>query len=197
MSALALLYEPAPVAMAECSKGEANELLAEWEHPLGPCNRPFHQEHHLLVVAGEPVALTVSASTVSPTISTHRRNEVVELARIARAPDAWWAMRPALRIWRQVFAPRWETWPVAAAYAYALPGTEGDIYRFDGWELVGTVGKARAGKSSTWSNPSAADGIGDGRKKLWRYVYGDRKQLASDTPPADARQLASDEKARD
>lgn len=89
----ALLYELPIVGMSECSRAEANDLLREWNHPLGPCDRPFHQEQHILLVAGEPVALTVSASTVSSNVGAvydrvvpnphgHKRTEVVELARI-------------------------------------------------------------------------------------------------------------------
>lgn len=171
MTDLALLYEPATVQMVDCDKREANDLLTEWKHPLGPCERPFHQEQQLLLVAGEPVALTVSASTVSSAVGTHRRTEVVELARIARAPGARWAMRPALRLWRAVFAQRWETWDVVAAYSYSLPGYSGDIYRFDGWEMVKVCKPANPGKGSTWSKSSATDQLGDGKKKLWRYVF--------------------------
>lgn len=197
MGALALLYEPSVVGVDAVERKVANRLLDSWgTHPLGPCLRPFEVDSHVLYVRGAPVALTMTASIVSPTVETHSRSEVVELARIARSPDAAWALRPMLRLWREALVFDWRSWPFVAAYSYAVPGTEGDIYRFDGWEKIGRRRKARAGKSSTWSKASATDSIADGEKTLWRYVYTAPKQLASDTPPAELEQLASDERTR-
>jgi len=194
MTALALLYSPSVVGVDAVDRKVANRLLDEWgTHPLGPCRRPFEVDSHVLSVRGVPVALTMTGSIVSPTVEEHSRREVVELARIARSPDAAWALRPMLRLWREVLAFDWHSWPFVAAYSYAVPGTEGDIYRFDGWEKVGRRRKAGAGKSSTWSNASATDEIGDGVKTLWRYVYGERKQLDSVSRAVASSQLASGE----
>lgn len=148
---------------------EANRLLVEWVHPLGACERPFHQDAHVMHVAGRPVACTVSASTVSATCGGMARTELVELARIARAPDAPWAMRPMLRLWREVLAPLWPCWRPKAAVSYALPGTPGDLYRFDGWERLGAVRPSAGG--GTWSNAPTVNRIADARKTLWRWTY--------------------------
>lgn len=155
---------------------EANDLLVEWAHPLGRCERPFGSMAHVMHVDGEPVAVTVAASTVSSTVEGYPRKALVELARIGRAADAPWAMRPMLRLWRAVLAHRWSYWPIKAAVSYAIPGKVGDIYRFDGWERVKVCKPSSPGQGSTWSKPSATDAIGDGRKTLWMYRY-DLKEL--------------------
>ena len=150
---------------------EANALLTLWDHPLDACNRPFGSMSHVLSIEGQPVAVTVAASTVSSTVAGYQRRQVVELARIARSPEHPWAMRPMLRLWRADLAQRWAYWPVSAAVSYSLPGTKGDIYRFDGWRFVKHVKRSSPGKGSTWAKPSASDVIGDGIKGLWIYDY--------------------------
>lgn len=153
------------LAVEQVEPAEANTWVDHWAHPLGACERPFHQEAHMLIVDGRPAAATVSASTVSATSAGFDRGAIVELARIARAPEHPWVMRPMLRIWRAVLAQRWSCWPVRAAVSYALPGYLGDIYRFDGWKLYGEM--APSGGGGTWSNGSRALG----RKRLWFYEY--------------------------
>lgn len=157
-------------AMEPCDDVTADTLLERWEHPLGPCNRPFGRQDWLMAIDGEPVAVCVSASTVSDTVAGYARGQVVELARIARHPAHRFVLRVALRLWRVYLAERWPYWPVAAAVSYALPGTPGDIYRFDGWERVGAV--RPSGGSGTWTRarPRVND-VADGRKTLWRYRF--------------------------
>jgi hypothetical protein len=163
-----------PVAVIALTRGQANDCLTRWEHSLGPCDRPFEQNQHGLVVAGDIIAVTTTASIVSPTLTDERehvwnRSQVVELARICAVKR--WATRPMLRLWREVLAFEWESWPVQAAFSYATPGKRGDIYRFDGWTRVRQVKKASPGKGSTWATGSATDAIGDGKKTLWTYRY--------------------------
>src|SRR4051794_3512571 len=118
------------VAVDEVDPADVNGLLVEWQHPLGSCDRPFGQQGHVLytTIGGQPraVAVTMSASIVSSTAAGYECGQVVELARIARAPDAPWSMRVLLRLWRVLLAPTWPYWPVKAAVSYALPGTPGD-----------------------------------------------------------------------
>ena len=153
------------VTVEQVDIAEANALLTLWEHELGPCRHPFRQEAHAMLVDGRPLAVTISASTVSARCGDMPRRELVELARIARHPDERWV----LRIWREVCAPSWACWPVRAAVSYALPGRTGDLYRFDGWERVGEVRPSPGG--GTWSNAPTVNGVADGRKVLWRYRY--------------------------
>jgi hypothetical protein len=165
--------------MEPCDDELADALLIRWDHPLGPCNRPFGRQDWLMTIDGEPVALATSASTVSKTVAGFERGQVVELARIARHPDHPFVLRVALRLWRAYLAERWPYWPVAAAVSYAIPGTPGDIYRFDGWERVGVT--RPSGGSGTWTRarPRVND-ISDGKKTLWRYQYA--SQRPNDTP---------------
>lgn len=168
------LFGDSIVRVEEITRSDCNNLLALWQHPLGPCHRPFGQDHWLLICRGRPVALAVSASIVSSTIrdateATRSRREVVELARIARSPDDPWALRVMLRLWREELAAEWPHWPARLLVSYALPGTSGDLYRFDGWTRVRTVKPASPGNGSTWARGSRTDTIGDGRKTLWTY----------------------------
>jgi len=168
------LFGDAVVRIEPVDRATSNDLLAAWAHPLGPCNRPFGQDHWLLIAAGRPCALAVSASIVSPTLRDERdqtwtRRQVVELARLARHPDEQWALRPMLRLWREALAPAWPHWTAELLVSYSLPGTPGDLYRFDGWTRARTVGRSHAGATSTWSSSAATDRIADGRKGLWIY----------------------------
>lgn len=170
---------PDPVAVEAISRPEANRLLTGWDHPLGPCDRPFGQDHWLLMVGGQVCSLAVTASTVSPTVTDEtghvwRRKQLVELARIATHPLHRWSTRVMLRLWREHLArTEWRHWTPDAVVSYALPGKQGHIYRTDGWTKVRKGKKASPGKGSTWATGSAADEIGDGRKTLWMYRYGE------------------------
>lgn len=171
---LSLFGEPSSVSAVRLDRGEVNRLLTDWDHQLGPCDRPFGQDHHGLLVGGRLVAATVTASTVSSTVTDEHgvvwpRNQLVELARIVRDPGEPWVLRVMLRLWREVLAHEWEHWPAAAAVSYALPGRSGNLYRFDGWTFVRWTKPSSGG--GTWSGPGRANGVGDGRKGLWIYRY--------------------------
>lgn len=166
------LFGDALVRVEPIDRAECGRLLTAWAHPLGPCNRPFGQDHWLLTAAGRPAALAVSASIVSPAIRDETglawpRSQVVELARIARSPEAAWSLRVMLRLWREVLVDQWSHWSPGLLVSYSLPGLPGDLYRFDGWMKARTVRPSRPGAGSTWSRSSATDSIGDGRKDLW------------------------------
>lgn len=157
----------APVSVIRVERGVANELLVEWDHPLGPCTRPFGREYFVLVVSGEPVALASSVSTVSaPVYQQYTRRNVVELGRLARSPRHPHALRAMLRLWREYLAPMWAYWPVEAAVSYALPGTTGDLYRFDGWKKVREC-RPWAGGGTRARPPRKIEGV----KSLWIYEY--------------------------
>lgn len=164
--------------VGEVSREDANRLLEEWDHPLGPCRRPFGQQSFVLDVAGQPVALAVSASMVAKHVVNkdrvvlYRRNQVVELARVARHPDHRFVLRPFLRLYREYLAPTWPYFQPAAAISYAMPGTKGDLYRFDGWEFVRRCEISRGGGTWTYSDPKVSQ-IADGVKSLWLWRYDD------------------------
>lgn len=160
------------MSLGEVHPDTTNVLLQEWHHPLGPIGRPFGMQAWILDVLGEPVALAVSASPVSTTVKgkTYHRSQIVELARIARHPDHPHILRVMLRLWRVYLAQLWPYNPVEAVISYALPGTPGDIYRFDGWENWGKCGVSKGGGTWTSKEPKVSK-IGDGVKTLWGFVY--------------------------
>jgi hypothetical protein len=160
-----------PVMEVRCVDAHtANALLTAWEHPLGECNRPFGREDWLLEIDGRSAALATSASIVSSTspVFGHswRRDECVELARIVRSPYHPRVMRVMLRLWSEYLAARWPYWQPPLAVSYAMPGTKGDIYRFDGWTRVGVRRPSGGGGTWTRTRPSVND-IADGVKTLW------------------------------
>jgi hypothetical protein len=165
-----------PLFFQEIGPEQANDLIEEWGHPLGRCNRPYLSRAWGLAIDGQAAAVAMSASTVGATSAGYKRAQVVELARIARHPDHPGIMRVMLRLWRDYFAARWDGWdsPPWAAVSYALPADEngkgtGNLYRFDGWKLWG---KCKPwGGGATWSNPSKANTLGDGIKKLYYYPF--------------------------
>lgn len=159
------------VAVEQATMGEANQLLVQWGHYLGPCRRPFGQQAFVLEVDGRPVAAAVSASIVSATVAEFSRGQVVELARLCAAPDARWSTRVMLRLWREVLADAWPHWPVHAAVAYSQNARhQGDIYRFDGWTKI--TDKAGSSGGSAWSRKRYASDAAHGRKTLWLWRYG-------------------------
>jgi hypothetical protein len=173
-----------PLFFDEIKLDQANELIAEWGHPLGPCNRPFQSRAWGLAIDGQAAAVAISASTVGATSAGYKRKQVVELARIARHPDHRGIMRVMLRLWRDYFAARWDGWdtPVEAAVSYALPKDEdgnenANVYRFDGWKYWGMCKPWSGG--ATWSNPSKANEMGNEVKKLYYYPF--RRRLRTFT----------------
>lgn len=165
------LAPAAAVGLHRVELAEANQLLAEWGHYLGPCLRPFHQEGWLLEVAGRPVSVAVSASAVAARTAGHDRQQLVELARLCSGEP--WATRVMLRLWREVAAPAWESWPPAAAIAYSQNDRhEGRIYRFDGWTRV-TTAAGTSGGGGQWSSARRSGDARRGRKTLWLWSYQD------------------------
>ncbi|WIN00051.1 hypothetical protein ACTOB_003728 [Actinoplanes oblitus] len=117
-------------------------------------------------MAGQPVCVAVSASTASSTAAGYGRKQLVELARLCSAPTARWATRPMLRLRREVAAPSWPYWPVAAAVAYSHNSRhDGDIYRFDGWTRMSVTAGTHGG--GTWSRRRVAPDTARGTKTLW------------------------------
>ena len=166
--------------------GDANRCLVEWGHRLGPVFRPFRQEAYGFEVDGALVAVAISGSIVHGPVAAawkdrdgwhvpfedrpegYARNEVVELTRLAAAES--WMSRIMLRLWREVCAPRWKSWPVRAAVSYSHNAMHrGDLYRFDGWEKV----REDAGSSGggTWSRKRKNTDAVFGKKTLWMWRY--------------------------
>jgi len=116
---------------------EANQLVTEWGHDLGPISRPFGSQAWVLHIGGDPVSVAVSVSTVARITAGYHRTELVELSRLCSCQP--WANRVMLQLWREVAARRWPHWEPAAAVSYPLNARhDGQLYRFDGWEKITT-----------------------------------------------------------
>ena len=163
-----LFCEPM-AALVPLALRDANTLLAQWEHRLGPVNRPFRSEAFALTLDQSPIAVAVSASIVGGPVAGYRLTEVVELARLCAEPDNRWANRVLLRLWRETCAPRWKCWPVRAAVSYSHNAMhQGHIYRADGWRLVKEDAGATAG---TNHGRMVAASRTAGKKRLWVWEY--------------------------
>lgn len=159
------------------SVDEANVLLVKWGHKLGPVNRPFRQEAYALELLGRVVSIATSGSIVNGPVAGYQRDEVVELTRLAACEP--WANRVMLRLWREVCAPAWKSWPVLAAVSYSHNAMHrGDLYRFDGWEKV----KDNCGSSGggSWSRKRYATEAVMGKKSLWVWRYAPAVQGSED-----------------
>ncbi|MET9729262.1 hypothetical protein ABZZ79_00925 [Streptomyces sp. NPDC006458] len=168
---LAAITAPA-AGFFETDTAAANALLTCWGHYLGPSDRPFGSQAWRLDVGGEPVSVAISASTVSATVGGYARRQVVELARLCTRPGEQWATRVTLRLWRQVGAPAWPYWDVAAAVAYSDNKRHpGHIYRTDGWRRLTDRAGAPSGPNATWSKQRAEGHPARGRKSLWLWQY--------------------------
>ncbi|MEG8184199.1 hypothetical protein GZH49_37675 [Nocardia terpenica] len=194
---LALRLSPV-VAFYQVTVQEAGELLIAWRHPLHlpdddhpngrPYTRPFGSMAFVMEDRGRPAAAVVLASTINASVCKARgwhRYNTVDLARIARSPDRrdQQCLRAVLRIARDYLAPLWlGTYPawdarsaqlcgsaqLAALSSTSLPGTSGNLYRFDGFERIR---RATGGHGGGHQRPSAANAIGDGARGLWVYRY--------------------------
>jgi hypothetical protein len=163
---------PPAIEIRQLTRKEANVLAEAWS-PLGRESRPFGYHAFALFVKGKPIALATAGSTVSASVDAelglHRRN-VIELTRLCRSdePAAAGSMRVMLRLWREFLAtPYWPYYPnttKVALVTYQLPGTEGHIYRTDGWVRLRDC-KPWGGRG-TWQNGSRTGSHPDG---LWAY----------------------------
>lgn len=164
------------VGLVAVDVDEANGLLEEWEHYLGPLERPFRNDAWALDFDGSPVSIATSSSIVGETSAGYPKHEAVELSRLCTRPGCEWATRVMLRLWREAAAPLWPCpapragQPALAAVAYSKNDRhEGRIYRFDGWTKV--TDRAGSGGGGQWSRKRAKSDAANGPKTLWLWNY--------------------------
>lgn len=128
------------------SINEANRLLAEWGHAMGPLNRPMQgsllscggDAAHALFHEGRPVAVVTTSNLIGSHVAGHpemTRENTCELSRLCASRRD--LCRVALRLWREfVWSPMSGRFPWAISYQDANLH-KGDVYRFDGWEAIG------------------------------------------------------------
>lgn len=168
MSVQARLLEIPMAGLYPLGIADANLLLTEWGHRLGPVHRPFRQEAYGFEVDGRVVALATSGSIVNGPVAGLERDEVVELTRLASSEP--WGCRVMLRLWREVCAPRWKSWPAKAAVSYSHNAMHpGNLYRFDGWEKVREDAGSTGG--GTWSRVRKNSDAVFGKKTLWLWRF--------------------------
>lgn len=145
---------------------EANQLLQQWGHRMGPLERgnSSAQQCHALFVHGKPVALACTSSLIRERVggglSHMTRENTVELSRLCAGER--WANRVALRLWRECVFPG-----TGATFAISYQDADihnGNTYRFDGWE--------RAGFSS--SGTDSRSGRSGRRKWIWVWPRSQR-----------------------
>jgi hypothetical protein len=176
---VALQLRRQPLAgFSEIGLDEANELLVDWGHYLGDCDRPFRSEAYAYDVGGRIVSVAVSSSAVNHVTDldgrTWHRNEIVELSRLCTRPGEEWATRVMLRQWRELAAPAWccprprrGLRPLVAIAYSKNDRHDGRIYRFDGWEKIRET--AGSGGGGAWSRKQYASDAAHGRKTLWLW----------------------------
>lgn len=115
---------------------DANRMLTEWKHKMGPINRPFPSSAFALSHLGTPVAVAVHACLIAGTVGGVDyvgRDNAIELARLCAVRPG--LCRVALRMWREFVFPT-----LGRRYAVSYQDADlhnGNTYRFDGWKRVG------------------------------------------------------------
>jgi hypothetical protein len=125
--------------VAAIDKADLNRCLVAWGHRMGPWTRPdyggpwFHAMHH----HGEPVAVAAAGTLITKRAAGFSRDEAFELGRVcAVRPHLCRAM---LRLWREFVFPdlcRAYGWRWVISYQDEALHS-GNLYRHDGWLLVG------------------------------------------------------------
>ncbi|MER2267173.1 hypothetical protein [Methylobacterium oxalidis] len=145
-------------------RAELNRLLVRWGHRMGPYTRPGYaiEAHYAMFERGEPVAVAAAGETVREVIGQTgiRRERGVEFARLCAARRD--LCRPMLRLWREMIFPA-----IGAVHGRDLAVSyqdealhSGDLYRFDGWVLLGRGGGG---------GPDSRTGLAGRRMKIWAW----------------------------
>jgi len=126
------------VTFEQIDLAEANRLLSEWGHKMGPLERGNESGvHYALRHEGSPVAVAMSSSLIRECVgggNQHMtRDNTIELSRLCAARPG--LCRVALRLWREFVFPN-----IGKAYAISYQDADmhsGNTYRFDGWQRIG------------------------------------------------------------
>ena len=115
---------------------DANALLVQWGHKMGPLNRPNgYVRCQALLHHDEPIAVATTSSLIRETVAgcpDLNRENCIELSRLCAARSG--LCRVMLRLWRELVFP---TLGFACAVSYQDADMHsGNTYRFDGWTRV-------------------------------------------------------------
>jgi len=156
-----LMLVPPVVSLDRIERHELNDCLTAWQHKMGAWTRPFEQVEwlHGLRHNGELVAVTAAAQLMRERCGGFDRSQAFELGRVCAARPH--INRAMVRLWREFVFPA-----ICAAHGYCAVISyqdavmhRGDLYRFDGWTLVG------ASRSGT----DARSGRKGRSKKIWAW----------------------------
>lgn len=152
-----LLY--ASVTFGSIDLSEANSLLIQWGHKMGPLRRGNQGGWcHALSHEGRPVALTTASYLISPRVGgAHHltRENTLELSRLCAERSG--LCRVALRLWREFV---FQSLPFEWAMSYQDADLHnGNTYRFDGWKMVGA---SRSGTDTRSGRPGR-------NKRIWTW----------------------------
>lgn len=128
------------VSFDAISKDELNLCLVEWQHKMGPWERPDYgaARFHGLRHDGELVAVTAADALIREPTCGLWRHQAFELGRVCAAREH--LNRVALRLWREFVFPAicrqsGQSWVISYQDAVLHSG---NLYRFDGWTKLGT-----------------------------------------------------------
>ncbi len=131
------------VTFDQIELAEANKLLVEFGHKMGPlhrgnqgawCHAMFHNDEPVGVVT----ASYLIAEYVGGSNQKWNRSNAVELSRLAASRKS--ICRVVLRSWREFVFPviaKQKNFVAAVSYQ-DLDQHTGNTYRFDGWKKIGT-----------------------------------------------------------
>lgn len=152
-----------------------NAACKEWQHYLGPCNRPYGMIGFGLFFHGQLVAVAMSAFLVKASIYGFDRTRTVECARLCTIPGSPQWTRVALRCYRETAIAAWPYCAADAIISYAQKDRHtGDVYRFDGWAKVTDT---RASKVGPKSNRSSGRAIHAKSLWCWPPQAADREEV--------------------
>jgi hypothetical protein len=116
---------------------EANILLRDWNHKMGPFARGNQQGIcHVLFHEYKAEAVTIASTLIRENVGGVdglTRENTIELSRLCASRPA--LCRVMLRLWREFIFP-------GLGYDFAISYQDADLhtgntYRFDGWQRVG------------------------------------------------------------
>ena len=178
-------FLPPFVTFDAIAHDELNRCLVEWEHKMGPLNRPRYGEFggaHGLRHEGKLLAVVASERMIAARTCGLSRDDAFELARVCAARPG--LCRVVVRLWREFVFP---AMAAAGRYTWAISYQDrvqhrGDLYRMDGW--------VRLGETSSGTDTRGRDGVRKGRRKtVWGWT-GDPGLMAAARASNDERKAA-------
>lgn len=157
-----------PIAtLQECDADDANALLREWRHKMGPLRRGdsgyAKPGVYVLLHESQPLAVATHSTLIRETcgggLDFITRDNGVELSRLCAVRPG--LCRVMLRMWRELIFPQ-------LGYEYAISYQDADMhngntYRFDGWK--------RSPRISSSGTDTRASGLAQKGRRKWVWYW--------------------------